>query len=340
MCSGTVPCSTSTRCSSPSSSRTRGSFRARMPAGCSSSTSSCVISGSEPIDALRQRLHHEVVAVAIDDQRRQQVGFAVHEAVRGGVDVQRLAKAGSPAASRARQSARSTARVAARQQAQRDFRSIAEERLAERRPRVPTTATMSPRRGVGLGDVGLGRSTDAPSAHALFARDCEMVDDGLALAGIIPSLMRIAIGADHAGFALKQHSIGTLGGSGTQVDDRGTHSDAPVDYPPICADVARQVADGTRRPRHRHRRQRPGRADGRQQGARRPRGAVQRSYTRRGCRASTTTPTSSRSGGRIVAIGAGRRDRRVVARDAVRGRPPSAPHRSDRRARTRASARR
>ena len=56
--------------------------------------------------------------------------------------------------------------------------------------------------------------------------------------------MRIAIGADHAGFALKQHLIGMLQRLGHAVDDRGTHSDAPTDYPPICADVAREVTAG------------------------------------------------------------------------------------------------
>jgi ribose 5-phosphate isomerase B len=54
--------------------------------------------------------------------------------------------------------------------------------------------------------------------------------------------MRIAIGADHAGFALKQHLIGTLQRLGHDVDDRGTHSEAPVDYPDICANVGRLVA--------------------------------------------------------------------------------------------------
>ena len=54
--------------------------------------------------------------------------------------------------------------------------------------------------------------------------------------------MRIAIGADHAGFALKQHLIGTLKRLGHDVDDRGTHSEAPVDYPDICATVGRLVA--------------------------------------------------------------------------------------------------
>jgi ribose 5-phosphate isomerase B len=56
--------------------------------------------------------------------------------------------------------------------------------------------------------------------------------------------MRIAIGADHAGFALKQHLVSTLTRLGHDVDDRGTHSDASTDYPPICADVARLVATG------------------------------------------------------------------------------------------------
>ena len=54
--------------------------------------------------------------------------------------------------------------------------------------------------------------------------------------------MRIAIGADHAGFALKQHLIGTLTRLGHDVDDRGTHSEEPVDYPEICANVGRLVA--------------------------------------------------------------------------------------------------
>ena len=56
--------------------------------------------------------------------------------------------------------------------------------------------------------------------------------------------MRIAIGADHAGFPLKQHLVATLARLGHQVDDRGTHSDAPTDYPPICAEVARLVTSG------------------------------------------------------------------------------------------------
>jgi ribose 5-phosphate isomerase B len=56
--------------------------------------------------------------------------------------------------------------------------------------------------------------------------------------------MRIAIGADHAGFPLKEHLVAMLVRLGHTVDDRGTFNDTPIDYPPICADVARVVASG------------------------------------------------------------------------------------------------
>jgi len=56
--------------------------------------------------------------------------------------------------------------------------------------------------------------------------------------------MRIAIGADHAGFALKTHFVATLTRLGHEVDDHGTTGDTPVDYPPICAGVGQTVADG------------------------------------------------------------------------------------------------
>jgi ribose 5-phosphate isomerase B len=54
--------------------------------------------------------------------------------------------------------------------------------------------------------------------------------------------VRIAIGSDHAGFSLKQHLIQVLKDGGHDVDDHGTDSEEPVDYPPICAGVGRAVA--------------------------------------------------------------------------------------------------
>src|SRR5262245_27049058 len=56
--------------------------------------------------------------------------------------------------------------------------------------------------------------------------------------------MRIAIGADHAGYRLKEHLKETLQRLGHAVDDHGTDSDASVDYPPICIAVARAVVEG------------------------------------------------------------------------------------------------
>ena len=57
-------------------------------------------------------------------------------------------------------------------------------------------------------------------------------------------MSRIAIGADHAGYVLKQHLIGILTSGGHQVEDMGTHSTDSCDYPPICAAVGRAVRDG------------------------------------------------------------------------------------------------
>ena len=56
--------------------------------------------------------------------------------------------------------------------------------------------------------------------------------------------MKVAIGSDHAGFDLKQHLVDTLGRLGHEVLDLGTHSTESVDYPPICAAVARAVVAG------------------------------------------------------------------------------------------------
>jgi ribose 5-phosphate isomerase B len=56
--------------------------------------------------------------------------------------------------------------------------------------------------------------------------------------------MRIALGADHAGFALKEHLKQTLVRLGHDVEDFGTHGPEPIDYPPICGAVGRAVVSG------------------------------------------------------------------------------------------------
>lgn len=56
--------------------------------------------------------------------------------------------------------------------------------------------------------------------------------------------MRIALGADHAGFALKEAIRRHLASRGHEVIDLGTDSEDAVDYPPICAAVGRSVVSG------------------------------------------------------------------------------------------------
>jgi ribose 5-phosphate isomerase B len=56
--------------------------------------------------------------------------------------------------------------------------------------------------------------------------------------------MRVAIGADHAGYELKQELITILEGWGHEVLDKGTDSTESVDYPAFCAATARAVVDG------------------------------------------------------------------------------------------------
>src|SRR4051794_35867651 len=56
--------------------------------------------------------------------------------------------------------------------------------------------------------------------------------------------MRIAVGADHAGFELKQHVVEALRGAGHDVVDVGTDSEESTHYPLFAEPAARMVADG------------------------------------------------------------------------------------------------
>jgi ribose 5-phosphate isomerase B len=56
--------------------------------------------------------------------------------------------------------------------------------------------------------------------------------------------MRIALGADHAGFDLKEHLRGVLAAAGHDVADLGTRSRESTDYPDFAHAVAAEVAAG------------------------------------------------------------------------------------------------
>ena len=69
----------------------------------------------------------------------------------------------------------------------------------------------------------------------------DRADEGLAPAS---DIRRVAIGCDHGGLALKAAIIAALRGKGIAVDDLGTHTADPVDYPDTSARVAKSVARG------------------------------------------------------------------------------------------------
>ena len=66
-------------------------------------------------------------------------------------------------------------------------------------------------------------------------------DEGLAPVG---DIRRVAIGSDHSGLALKAALAATLRSKGIAVDDLGTLTADPVDYPDTAARVAKCVARG------------------------------------------------------------------------------------------------
>jgi ribose 5-phosphate isomerase B len=56
--------------------------------------------------------------------------------------------------------------------------------------------------------------------------------------------MRIYLGADHAGFPLKEHVKASLSALGHEVVDVGTHAEESVDYPDYARQVGEAVARG------------------------------------------------------------------------------------------------
>ena len=115
--------------------------------------------------------------------------------------------------------------------------------------------------------------------------------------------MRIAIGADHAGFRAKEHLIATLDAARPQ-RRRSRHAQRGAGR--LSADLRRRRARGRRGPRRpRHRRSAAAARASRWPPTRSPASAPRSATTStpRGCRASTTTPTCLSMGGRIVAFG-------------------------------------
>jgi ribose 5-phosphate isomerase B len=58
----------------------------------------------------------------------------------------------------------------------------------------------------------------------------------------VAEIRRVAIGSDHSGLALKAAIVAALRAQGVAVDDLGTSTPDPVDYPDTAARVAKSVA--------------------------------------------------------------------------------------------------
>jgi len=57
--------------------------------------------------------------------------------------------------------------------------------------------------------------------------------------------MKVAIGCDHGGFALKQEILQLLAEGGHQIHDVGCHSEASVDYPEFADKLCDAIKDGS-----------------------------------------------------------------------------------------------
>lgn len=90
--------------------------------------------------------------------------------------------------------------------------------------------------------LDLGVAIRFPAAPGETAPRGEALDDG----GPAPRAagLKVALGADHGGFELKQALVAHVRGLGLEVVDLGTHTKDACDYPDYAAAVARAVALG------------------------------------------------------------------------------------------------
>ncbi len=91
---------------------------------------------------------------------------------------------------------------------------------------TPLARQIAMDRGIVLVEPGTQTQTPNPGASAA------------------PQSQTVALGADHAGYSLKEHLKGVLSSKGYQVIDCGTDGSSSVDYPDYALAVAELVAQG------------------------------------------------------------------------------------------------
>jgi ribose 5-phosphate isomerase B len=111
--------------------------------------------------------------------------------------------------------------------------------------------TESDARGLEIGSavqLNPGGKITPLAADTLRARRVDVLQDVVEvdLAALAPKaeIAHVAIGSDHSGVALKAALRDRLRGRGIAVEDVGTATTEPVDYPDIALAVARLVARG------------------------------------------------------------------------------------------------
>jgi len=108
-----------------------------------------------------------------------------------------------------------------------DMSKLSESELQEIVQRI-VQRTIGDREEVSSGESGINPITPRPDGE-----DNQVI-----------KTRRIAIAADHGGYSLKENLKPYLQKQGYQVDDCGTHSSEPVDYPDFAYAVAKKISDG------------------------------------------------------------------------------------------------
>ncbi len=108
-----------------------------------------------------------------------------------------------------------------------DMSKLSESELQEIVQRI-VQRTIGDREEVSSGESGINPITPRPDGE-----DNQVI-----------KTRRIAIAADHGGYSLKENLKPYLQKQGYQVDDCGTHSSEPVDYPDFAYAVAKKISEG------------------------------------------------------------------------------------------------
>jgi ribose 5-phosphate isomerase B len=87
-------------------------------------------------------------------------------------------------------------------------------------------------------------AADTLKARRVTVLSDDRLDQGADGLAPVADIKRVAIGSDHSGLALKSAITQSLRAKGIAVDDLGTLTSEPVDYPDTAARVARSVSRG------------------------------------------------------------------------------------------------